>query len=88
MDLSPEPDLLALVAARYAGQDDEARRLEEAARRRLEYRKAHAGKRCDRCRETKPVSAFGVDRSRKDGLRRYCRSCVSGINARRGPRTV
>lgn len=77
MDLSPKPDLLALVAARYDGQDGEARRLEEAARRRLEYRKARSGKRCDSCHETKPVSSFSRDAREKDGLRRYCRGCAA-----------
>lgn len=68
-------DLLAAIAARYDGQDNEAARLEAGARRRLEYRRRHSGKSCDRCRETKALSAFSRDSREKDGLRRYCRAC-------------
>jgi hypothetical protein len=34
-----------------------------------------ATKRCGACRETKPSSAFGRDRSRGDGLTWRCRDC-------------
>lgn len=34
-------------------------------------------KRCSRCREESPRSNFPKDRSRKDGLFRRCRKCVS-----------
>ncbi len=34
-------------------------------------------KTCPRCHETKPVSAFGRDRNRSDGIRFYCRECVN-----------
>ena len=30
---------------------------------------------CNRCKEVKEESAFGVDRSKKDGLHASCRSC-------------
>jgi hypothetical protein len=30
---------------------------------------------CRRCGETKPIAAFSIDRSTKDGLYRLCRSC-------------
>ncbi|TRX43725.1 hypothetical protein [Corynebacterium guaraldiae] len=33
-------------------------------------------KRCSMCKETKPVSEFGKDRSRGDGLSYKCRKCV------------
>lgn len=32
-------------------------------------------KRCSRCSRERPVHAFGADRSRSDGLTRYCRDC-------------
>lgn len=32
-------------------------------------------KRCSACKETKPVSEFHSDKSRKDGLAAYCKSC-------------
>jgi hypothetical protein len=32
-------------------------------------------KRCSKCKIEKCVSEFGKDNSRKDGLRRWCRSC-------------
>jgi len=34
-------------------------------------------KTCPRCHETKPISAFGKDRNRADGVRFYCRACVN-----------
>lgn len=33
------------------------------------------GKVCGRCREQKPVSEFGKNKSRKDGLQSYCTQC-------------
>ena len=38
-------------------------------------------KRCSRCKEEKPLSCFGKDKSRKDGLRGYCKSCKRVYNA-------
>lgn len=34
-------------------------------------------KRCSKCREVKPVSSFGRDRSRRDGLYPQCKKCCS-----------
>lgn len=34
-------------------------------------------KRCSRCKQLKPISAFSKDRCRKDGLRCYCKTCQS-----------
>lgn len=34
-------------------------------------------KTCSRCHESKPLDAFGVDRSTKDGLNRRCRECTN-----------
>ena len=33
-------------------------------------------KQCSRCRTEKPLSEFGVDRQKRDGIRSWCRSCV------------
>ncbi|WNN93710.1 hypothetical protein SEA_CALLINALLBARBZ_60 [Arthrobacter phage CallinAllBarbz] len=68
---------LAAVAMQYDGEDHEGERLLSAALRRLEYRARHGGKQCLSCREILPVSAFGADSSRRDGLRYYCRTCRS-----------
>lgn len=35
-------------------------------------------KRCGRCAETLPVSAFNKDRSRANGLQSFCRECQKG----------
>ncbi|USL85094.1 head morphogenesis protein [Arthrobacter phage SWEP2] len=71
-------DLIRAVAAKYDGSDNEADRLTESTARRLEWRKRNAGKACDVCRETKPVSEFGPDAGRPDGLSRRCRRCEAG----------
>lgn len=36
-------------------------------------------KKCPRCGEVKSISEFGVNRSRKDGLTCYCKTCTSKI---------
>lgn len=33
---------------------------------------------CFECEQFQPVSAFGVDRQKRDGLASYCRACVAG----------
>ena len=38
---------------------------------------------CSRCEEEKQLSKFGKNRSRKDGLAFYCKSCVSELSAER-----
>lgn len=45
-------------------------------------------KTCGRCESDLPVSAFGVDRSRADGLTLYCRECnrIKTIEHRAGKR--
>ncbi len=42
---------------------------------------AEPEKRCSSCRETKPLSAFNRDRSRKDGRQPYCRDCQHRLKA-------
>src|SRR5690606_5217579 len=39
-----------------------------------------ATKRCSRCKQEKPVTEFGKDQSRKDGLQGYCRECQQAYN--------
>lgn len=31
---------------------------------------------CSRCGETKPITEFGRDKSKRDGLHHYCRPCA------------
>src|SRR5438874_9670643 len=38
--------------------------------------KAPELKRCPRCKESLPVSEFGICRARKDGLNLYCKRCI------------
>lgn len=38
-------------------------------------------KRCTRCRTDKPLSEFGKDKSRRDGLYPYCRACMRAYMA-------
>lgn len=38
-------------------------------------------KRCYKCGETKPVTAFGSDRSRKDGRNNRCQTCHNAYHA-------
>lgn len=49
--------------------------LSAAALERRAYRLRHSGKTCDKCRETKPLSAFGVNAREADGLNRTCKPC-------------
>jgi hypothetical protein len=38
-------------------------------------------KRCSKCGETKPVAAFGKDKSTKDGLALWCKDCKRSKDA-------
>lgn len=71
-------DRLAEVTARYDDEDGEAARLLEQALARLAWRKRRGGKECSACGETRPVSEFGPDGSRRDGLAHRCRACDAG----------
>lgn len=73
---TPE-EVIAEICARYDGSDNEAARLTEAALRRIAWRKARKAttKVCSRCKEEKPLEAFGKDVSRRDGMAVYCRAC-------------
>lgn len=31
---------------------------------------------CTKCGKTKPISEFGLNKSKKDGLQSYCKECV------------
>ena len=74
-DVPTVEDRVAAVCARYDGPDNEAARLAEDALRRLAWRKRRGGKGCPTCAETKPVSAFGPDVRKPDGLDPRCRAC-------------
>lgn len=37
-------------------------------------------KKCPRCKNKKPLSDYGKNKSNKDGVQNYCRSCVKLIN--------
>lgn len=71
---SPE-EVLTALATKYA--PDEADSFAAAVLRRRQERLARSGRECDRCDETKPVTAFSRDSRERDGLRRYCRECAS-----------
>src|SRR5690606_24760135 len=42
-----------------------------------------ATKRCSRCKREKPVTEFGKDQSKKDGLRPECRECQQAYDRER-----
>ena len=71
---------LRAEAEKYADSPEEVERLVELARARLSWRLRRGHKVCDRCKEQKPVTSFGVDSRERDGLRRICRSCRSVKN--------
>ncbi|WGH21419.1 HNH endonuclease [Arthrobacter phage Emotion] len=68
-------DLIRHVAAKYDDGNGEGERLADAALRRLEWRKERGGRVCPKCGETKPVSEFGVDARKPDGLDPRCKAC-------------
>lgn len=77
-DDDPVAERLARVAAQYAADPEEAEALTRAALARLESRRKRSGKTCSRCSEFLPMSAFGPDGARPDGLSHRCRSCDNG----------
>lgn len=70
-----QENLWAIVAARYDGDEDEARQVYESTLQRIEWRKAHGFKLCVTCRQKKKPRAFGVDSAKSDGLSNRCRRC-------------
>lgn len=66
---------LARLAARYEAGNGEAEAMTREALGRLAYRRRHSGKTCSRCQLDRPLSAFGPDGSRPDGLSHRCRDC-------------
>lgn len=79
---------IAQAAQAYDSGNGEAQALTAQALARLAYRRRHSGKTCDRCRETKPLSAFGLHSREPDGLRRECKACIARYNADRPSRRV
>jgi hypothetical protein len=75
-------DRIAAVCARYDGSDDEAARLTDATLRRLAWRRRRGGKLCASCAAGLPLSAFGPDLRRPDGLRYACRPCEAAARRR------
>lgn len=71
---SPTPeDTVRAIAAQY---DDGSGEIIASALRALARRQARAGKTCaGPCGERKPLSAFGADSQKLDGLAARCRSC-------------
>lgn len=76
-----ERHLATIVAARADGDPEEAARLMESIRRRIEWRERRGHKVCARCKEAKRPTAFGIDATRIDGLSVYCRRCKKDLNA-------
>ena len=74
-DDDPVAQRLAAVADRFAVDAEEAGAMIREALSRLDYRRKRAGKTCSRCGEFLPMSAFGPDGARPDGLSHRCRSC-------------
>lgn len=68
-------DALDAVCAKYDDGGGEAEALRQAAFRRLQWRRRRGGKDCARCGQTKPVTAFGPDGRKTDGLQGICRAC-------------
>lgn len=71
----PLAQRLAAIAAKYADDPEDAEALTNEALSRLAYRRKGAGKVCSRCGELRPMSAFGPDGTRPDGLAHRCRDC-------------
>jgi hypothetical protein len=66
-------ELAREVARRY----DDTGALEAQLLAALARRVAASGKTCSICGERKPLSAFGTDSTRADGLEHRCRRCRS-----------
>lgn len=62
------------LADGYADEIDPST-LAELVLRRRDWRLRRGFRVCSTCRLRKPVSAFGRDGSRRDGLEPRCRSC-------------
>ena len=78
--LTPEERVVA-QASPY--DDDADGTLAASVVRRLHYRQARSGKRCERCGEAKPLSAFSTHSRNRDGLRHYCRICANAAERQR-----
>jgi hypothetical protein len=69
--VTPE-ELVRQAAAKF---EDGSGESTASALRALARRQARAGKTCASCDERKPLSAFGSDAQKADGLTTRCRSC-------------
>ncbi|UVK63587.1 HNH endonuclease [Arthrobacter phage Janeemi] len=87
-DVEEDPvSRISRVAASYDSGNGEAQALTAQALARLAYRRRHSGKTCSHCQETKPLSAFGPDTRKPDGLDPRCREC-EGVRKREARRRV
>lgn len=82
--LTPE-EVVAEVAAQY---DNEEGDLTRSSLRRLEYRQRHSGKVCASCNEARPLSEFGPDYRKPDGLDPRCRKCEAARRKRERARAA
>lgn len=76
--LTPEERVRA-AAARY----DDTGTLAERALAALARRVRTSGKVCTRCGLTKPLTAFGPDLRKHDGLDPRCRACINRYRQQR-----
>lgn len=72
--MTPE-ERIAAAASKFESGGGEAAVLTSEAMSRLAYRKRFSGKVCSSCQELKPLSAYGPDGGRVDGLAHRCRDC-------------
>jgi hypothetical protein len=72
--MTPE-ERLAEAASKFESGNGEAAAVVYEAMARLAYRRRNGGKQCSSCREVKPLSAYGRDADRADGLAHRCRAC-------------
>lgn len=70
-----ERHLQTVIAARSDGDVEEAAQMLANVRRRLAWRERRGHKVCERCKEAKKPSEFGLHSREPDGLRRECRQC-------------
>jgi hypothetical protein len=72
--MTPE-ERLAAAASKFESGNGEAEALTREAISRLYFRRRFSGKTCSCCEQAKPLSAYGPDGGRADGLAHRCRDC-------------
>lgn len=66
---------LRKVIARYTADPYEREHLEDVVMREFRRSEANGGKRCSKCRQWLPMSAFHENKRRQDGLHNECSDC-------------